>query len=100
MPATFAALEARVNNAVFSRLANVDATVNGVAMSGIFDNGFALAQIASAGMAATQPTLVVPTSSLSADPVGQAVTVGAASYLVGAHEPDGTGVSTLLLERA
>lgn len=78
----------------------VDATVNGQAVRGIFDNGYALAQVAGAGMAGTQPTLVVSTASLSADPVGQSVVVGAASYVVAAHEPDGTGVSTLLLERA
>jgi hypothetical protein len=44
--------------------------------------------------------LTVPTAGLSADPVGQTAVVGGTSYLVAAHQPDGTGVSTLMLERA
>jgi hypothetical protein len=32
--------------------------------------------------------------------VGQAVSVNAVAYTVAAHEPDGTGVSVLMLERA
>ena len=69
-----------------------------------------------AGMAGTQPVLTVPTNLLAEDPVGQYVlmmdesdpslslsfTTGVyqmpKSYLVSAHEPDGTGMSRLLLE--
>jgi hypothetical protein len=77
----------------------VDATVNGAAVRGIFDNGFALGAVG-IGMAGTQPTLRLRTADVAADPVGQAVVVGAVSYTVAAHEPDGTGVSVLMLERA
>ena len=100
MPAPFAALESRVTNAVFAHLANVDATVNGVAVSGIFDNGFALGSVGVTGIAGAQPTLTLPTSVLAGEAVGQAVTVNAVAYTVAAHEPDGTGMSRLLLERA
>ena len=33
-------------------------------------------------------------------PEGQAVVVGGVVYLIASHEPDGTGVSRLLLERS
>lgn len=77
----------------------VDATVAGQAVRGIFDNGFALGSVG-VGMAGTQPSLQVRTADVAADPVGQAVTVNTVAYNVAAHEPDGTGVSLLLLERA
>jgi hypothetical protein len=77
----------------------VACTVNGAAVRGIFDNGFALGAVG-IGMAGTQPTLRLRTADVAADPVGQAVVVGAVSYTVAAHEPDGTGVSVLMLERA
>jgi hypothetical protein len=100
MPANFAALEARVNNAVFAHLANTQAQINGGApVAAIFDNGFALGSVG-IGMASTQPTLRLRTADVAADPVGQAVSVNAVAYTVAAHEPDGTGVSVLMLERA
>lgn len=99
MPA-FAAAQARLNAAVFARLSNVAAVVNGVGMDAIFDNGSQDGEVALAGMAGTQPVLRVPTASLSPDPVGQAVVVNSTNYVVAAHQPDGTGLSVLLLERA
>jgi len=78
----------------------VDATVNGQAVRGIFDNGFASAEVGLVGMSSSRPMLTLPTAGLSADPVGQTAVVGGTSYLVAAHQPDGTGVSTLMLERA
>jgi hypothetical protein len=77
----------------------VACTVNGQAVRGIFDNGFALGAVG-IGMAGTQPTLRLRTADVTADPVGQAVSVNAVAYTVAAHEPDGTGVSVLMLERA
>lgn len=96
----FAALEQRLNAAVMRRLANVVATVDGVQVAGIFADPYALGQVGLAGIAATQPTLTLPTASLAAEPVGQTVTIGTAAYTVAAHEPDGTGLSRLLLEVA
>lgn len=76
------------------------ATLDGVAVAGIFDNGYALGQVGPYGMAGTQPTLTLPTAQVTGDPVGQTCVVGGASYLVAAHEPDGTGISRLVLETA
>jgi hypothetical protein len=78
----------------------VDATVNGQAVRGIFDNGWQAAEVGLVGMSSARPMLTLPTAGLSADPVGQTAVVGGTSYLVAAHQPDGTGVSTLMLERA
>jgi hypothetical protein len=52
------------------------------------------------GMATSQPSLTLASADVSTDPVGAAVLVGAVAYVVAAHEPDGTGVSRLLLEVA
>ena len=75
-------------------------TLNGQPAQAIFDNGFALGAVGLAGMAGVQPTLTLPTASVPASPIGVAAVVNATNYLVAAHEPDGTGVSRLLLERA
>lgn len=76
------------------------ATLNGVAVKGIFDAAYDAAGAGAYGMASTQPTLTLATASVPVNPVGLAVVVNAVNYLVAAHEPDGTGVSRLLLETA
>jgi hypothetical protein len=76
------------------------ATLGAVAVQGIFDKGYALGNVGMVGMAGNQPMYYLPTASVSGDPVGTTLTVGAESYLVVAHEPDGTGVSRLVLEVA
>ena len=82
------------------------ATVNGVTLSGIFDNASAATLLGGmggrgvsfAGMAGTKPTLTIATTSVPADPVGKTVVIGSVNYLIAAHEPDGTGLSQLELE--
>jgi hypothetical protein len=79
----------------------VAATLGGNAVRGVFDNGFALGSVGLVGMSGTQPTYTLPTASVTpADPVGQPLVIGAEVYAVAAHEPDGTGVSRLVLELA
>ena len=75
-------------------------TINGSSVSAIFDNANALGSVGPYGMASTQPMLTLPTTSVPANPVGLSAVVGAVTYLVAAHEPDGTGISRLLLEAA
>lgn len=75
-------------------------TLNGVACNAIFDNGFSLGDVGSVGMASAQPNLTLASTSVPADPVGMPVVVGGVTYEVAAHEPDGAGVSVLLLELA
>lgn len=76
----------------------VTVTLAGVAVTGIFDAAYQLADVGT-GMAGTAPVLTLPTSAVPPSPVGAAVVVNAVTYTVAAHEPDGTGVSRLLLER-
>ena len=78
----------------------VEATLAGEPVVGILDAGYQLGNVGLVGMAGAQPVFTLPTASVDGDPVGQTLTVGAASYVVAAHEPDGTGVSRLLLEVA
>lgn len=75
-------------------------TVGGVARVGIFDAGTRLGAVGMAGVATTQPTLTLPTADVPSPAVGQAVIVNGVNYLVAEHDLDGTGVSTLILERA
>lgn len=95
----FASMKGRVNSAVFRRLSNADATIAGSVVRGIFDNAYEPAEVG-IGMASSQPAFTLPTSSVVGEAVGQSLVVNGASYLVAAHEPDGTGVSRLLLEAA
>ena len=79
---------------------SVSATLDGAPVSGIFDNGTALGSVGMMGMSSTSPSFTLPTASVPDSPIGLAVVVGSASYLVAAHEPDGTGVSVLVLEKS
>lgn len=95
----FAALEASVNNAVMAHLANATATLNGVEVAGMFDNSYHAGDIG-IGMASTQPAFTTLTAHVVGEAVGQLLTIHGTSYYVAAHEPDGTGMSLLLLEVA
>ena len=78
----------------------ITATLDGASVSAIFDNGYARGDVGIAGLAGTAPALTLPTASVPASPVGKAAVVSGTTYTIVAHEPDGTGVSTLILERA
>lgn len=84
----------------FVDFAATSCTVGGTSVKAIFDNGYSLGNVGPFGMSGTQPTLMLATASVAADPVGLAAVVNGSSYLVAAHEPDGTGVSLLRLEVA
>lgn len=81
------------------------ATVGGVAGVGVqFSNGYALGNVGTLGMSGSQPAITLPDASVPSNPVGTAVTItagkGLGSYLVAEHQPDGTGISVLVLEVA
>jgi hypothetical protein len=83
----------------FADFAAGSVTVDGVAVSAIFDNEYAAAD-AGLGIASTRPALTIATTSVPASPVGKAAVVNGTTYTIAEHQPDGTGVSVLLLERA
>lgn len=100
MAPRFADLESRVTGAVFARLANAVATFDGGSeVAGIFDQPYAQSDIGSMGFESTRPTFKLPSNGIPSDVVGRSVTVRGASYQVVSHEPDGTGMSTLVLEQ-
>ena len=76
------------------------ATLNGVTVTGIFDNGYMQALVGQTGVATTTPSYQLATASVPANPVGKAMVINSLNYTVAEHQPDGTGVSMLYLERA
>ena len=76
----------------------ITVTLNGVAVAAIFDNGSVVSQ-GGVGMITTDPVLTLATSDVPASPDGKPAVIAGVSYRVVGHQPDGTGVSTLTLER-
>lgn len=91
---TFASIEARINNAVLAHLANVTATVGGVSVSAIFDNGYNAVM----GIDGSTPVITAKSSDVSSAVRGTAVVVDGVSYTVQGIEPDGLGITRLILE--
>ena len=77
----------------------VNATLAGLSVAGVFDLAYQLGDLGGAGMASTAPVFTLPTASVPANPVGLTMVVNLITYSVAAHEPDGTGISLLMLER-
>lgn len=78
-------------------------TLDGSTVAAIFDNDHQLAPFTAAavgGMASSQPMLTLPTTSVPAAPVGKTAVVGSTAYTIVEHQPDGVGISRLMLERA
>ena len=73
-----------------------NATLDGVAVVGVFDAAYDLQDIAS-GLAATGPVYLLPTASVPALPVGKLLVCNATTYKVVETLPDGTGVTQLRL---
>lgn len=72
------------------------ATVNGV-----FDEGFVAVDVGGqVQVANVQPQFQCATSDVSAADKGDAITVNSVSYTVAEVQADGTGLTTLILERA
>lgn len=86
------------DHALFFADYGVTAIVGGETVSVIFDNGYSLGNVGPIGMASSQPVLKLATANVPVNPVGAPVVIGEAVFSIGAHEPDGTGMSRLLLE--
>jgi len=77
----------------------VTGTLNGVSVNGIFDRAFEVAT-AGVGFASSNPGFQLSSSDVPASPVGKTLVVNSTSYTVVEAHPDGTGMTTLLLEAA
>lgn len=95
---TFAALQTRVNAAVSAKVATDAATLDGVAVTGKFDDG------TQSGlnnmMLGTNPTYTLPSASASSSSRGKTLVFDSVSYTVREVKPDGNGWSLLELEKA
>lgn len=74
----------------------VAATLDGGAVRGIFDSEY---MQAFGGMAGNATAFKLATASTTGVTTASLLVVGAATYRVRSVQPDGTGVTTLLLER-
>lgn len=87
----------------FTQFLNADefadnATLSGAAVCGIFDNANVVTE-EGMGMATTRPIFTLATTNVPSSPVGRTFVRNGVTYAVAAHEPDGTGMSVLVLER-
>lgn len=72
----------------------IAAVVDGEAVTGIFDNIYVEIE----GVSGTHPVLTCKTSAVSHASQGDTVTIAGISYRIASIEPDGTGVTQLILE--
>ena len=97
MSAPFAALEARVNADVIKHLANAVADFGyGVTVDGIFDNAY----LDALGFSGATPVFNCISSAVSGVAQGDAVAIGGINYTVIRIEPDGIGMTRLVLQEA
>lgn len=95
----FAHFEAAANAAVLNHLANVQVTIDGAVVPGIFRNPASVAQMG-VGAADTSPTLTVASSALMEEPVDATIQIAGVPYVIMASSPDGTGLTVLTVGRA
>ena len=99
----FASLIDSTNSAVIAGLANATVTLAGITTPAVFDDGYSAGSVGDmgmGGMANTQPTITIESCLVPEDYEGQEVLVNDALYLIAAVQPDGLGVSRVLLEQA
>jgi hypothetical protein len=96
---SFAALEMLVNANVLNTLANVQVLIAGETVPGIFRKPSGVAGLG-IGAADTSPVVTVATSAVMDSPVDQQIEIAGLPYVIGAAEPDGTGLTRLVVECA
>ncbi len=109
--APFAEFEALVNRETVAHLSNAVATFDGGReVAGIFESPYAQSDIGTMGFDSARPTFKLPSDSVPPewwsrfagepfDVVDEQITVRGTLYQVVRHEPDGAGMSTLVLEK-
>jgi hypothetical protein len=90
--------QSRVNASVLRHLANARVRIAGCDVDGIFRNP-SQAVALGIGAADTRPSVTVASSAVPENPVDSEIDIDGAPYIIGAHEPDGTGLSVLRVER-
>lgn len=104
----FAAIEARINAAAFSRLTNTtasdpnrraDSAFGMGEVDGMFDNGYSASGLGLAGFEATQPSFRCLAALIPDIKHDDQVLIGEVIYKVSEIEPDGTGSVKLVLKK-
>lgn len=95
---TFLAAQSRANASVLRHLANARVLIAGVEVTGIFRNPSQNAALG-IGMADTRPSVTVASSAVPENPVDSVIDIDGAPYTISTHEPDGTGLTVLRVER-
>lgn len=95
MPAAFAALEARVNAAVLSRLSNAVASVGGEDVPVIFERPYA--GPFEGAVDASAPTCTGPSSAFGVLERDDPIVIDGVAYEIETAEPDGAGMVNLTL---
>lgn len=72
------------------------ATVKGAAVTGIFDDAWQDAL----GVSGSSPSLLLPAASAGSATYGDTVVIGAVSYTIASVQPDGTGMTRLILQES
>lgn len=93
---TFADIAAEADIDIFDALAD-HATVDGVAVLGVFRAPWLQPQMGGVGTGLVEPQLAILDADLGAASAGSAVEHGGRSYTTVSVEPDGTGLTTLVL---
>ena len=93
----FANFEAVANSMVLNHLANVQVGIGGVLVPGIFRKPSSTDSIG-VGAANTSPSVQVASNAVMAEPVGQQITIASVPYVIVEPQPDGTGMTTLIVE--
>lgn len=93
---SFSAIETSINSACMGLISNASMIWGASTIPVVFDAAYA----DPLQMAGNRPQAVCLSSLVSALTVGASVAINAVSYTVQAIEPDGTGISTLILRRA
>lgn len=83
------------------------ATLDSEPVTGIYTNGYALASVGPFGMNSSDPDYTLPSASVPENVIGKLLIIGEDTdttsetrYTVVKPEPDGTGLTRLVLERA
>jgi hypothetical protein len=94
----FLAAQNRANASVLKHLGNARVQIAGVEVAGIFKNP---SQDVAMGIGAadTRPSVTVASSAVPENPVDSEIDIDGVPYIVSAHDPDGTGLSVLRVER-
>lgn len=72
---------------------------DGTTALGIFDDAYEVIK-SGMGMASTAPAISLATADVPDAPVNQQVVIKGKTYVIAASEPDGTGMTVLILEAA